>query len=90
MRRVFAALVLLVAGVAALDRAFPPDLSRADSLSAEVTDRDGAALAVFPAPGGVWRLRTTVEDVPPAFVAMLGVFYLMVAKPGSWQQLWPW
>ncbi|TQF79630.1 penicillin-binding protein 1C [Elioraea sp. Yellowstone] len=71
MRRAALALALLVAGIAGLDRLFPPNLSRAEAVSAEVTDRDGATLAVFPAPGGVWRLRTTVADVPPAFVAML-------------------
>lgn len=71
MRRAAVAVALLAGGVVALDRAVPPDLSRAQAVSAEVTDRDGATLAVFPAPGGVWRLRTTVEDVPPAFIAML-------------------
>lgn len=71
MRRAAVAVALLVAGLVGLDRLFPPDLSRAEAVSAEVTDRDGATLAVFPAPGGVWRLRTTVADVPPAFVAML-------------------
>jgi uncharacterized membrane protein len=25
----------------------------------------------------------------PAFIAMLAVFYLMVAKPGSWAQVLP-
>lgn len=71
MRRAAVAVALLVAGIVGLDRLVPPDLSRAEAVSAEVTDRDGATLAVFPAPGGVWRLRTTVVDVPPAFVAML-------------------
>lgn len=71
MRRAALAVALLVGGVVALDRAFPPDLSRAEAVSAEVTDRDGATLSVFPAAGGVWRLRTTVDDVPPAFIAML-------------------
>lgn len=71
MRRAALAVTLLLGGVVALDRAFPPDLSRAQAVSAEVTDRDGATLAVFPVAGGVWRLRTTVEDVPPAFIAML-------------------
>lgn len=71
MRRAALAIALLVGGIVGLDRAFPPDLSRARDLSAEVTDRDGATLSVFPASGGVWRLRTAVEDVPPVFIAML-------------------
>jgi len=71
MRRAALAVALLAAGVVALDRVFPPDLSRAQEVSAEVTDRAGATLSVFPVAGGLWRLRTTVEDVPPAFIAML-------------------
>lgn len=71
MRRAAVAVALLIGGIVGLDRLFPPDLSRAYDLSAEVTDRDGATLSVFPVAGGMWRLRTTVEDVPPAFVAML-------------------
>ncbi len=71
MRRAALALALLAGCVIALDRALPPDLSRAQEVSAEVTDRAGATLSVFPVADGVWRLGTTVEDVPPAFVAML-------------------
>jgi penicillin-binding protein 1C len=71
MRRAALAVALLLGGAVALDRAFPPDLSRARDLSAEVTDRDGATLSVFPVTGGVWRLRTIIDDVPPALVAML-------------------
>jgi penicillin-binding protein 1C len=71
MRRAVLAVALLAGGVVALDRAVPPDLSRAQAVSAEVTDRDGATLSVFPVAGGVWRLGTTAADVPPAFIAML-------------------
>lgn len=74
MRRPWAALLALAvvaAAVVAFDRAFPPDLSRARALSAELLDRDGALLAVRPAPGGIWRMRTGVKDVPPLFLAML-------------------
>nr|WP_282571830.1 penicillin-binding protein 1C [Roseomonas acroporae] len=55
----------------ALDRLFPPDLSRLRATGTEVLDREGRVLSVLPAPGGVWRLRTGVEDVPPHLVAML-------------------
>ena len=55
----------------ALDRLFPPDLSRLDRVGSEVVDRDGRPLALFPAPGGVWRLRTRAEDVPPHFIDLL-------------------
>jgi penicillin-binding protein 1C len=68
--------MLLAAGLAglallALDRALPPDLSRARALGGEVLDRNGRILSVLPAPGGVWRLGTTVRDVPPHLTAML-------------------
>jgi len=75
MRRVAAALLLALglaaAGAFALDRVFPPDLSRARAVSAELLDREGVLLAVQPAPGGVWRLQTSVHDVPPLFLDML-------------------
>lgn len=61
----------LLAGLLALDHALPPDLSRLQAVGQEVVDRQGRTLAVLPAPGGVWRLRTTVEDVPPTMLAML-------------------
>jgi penicillin-binding protein 1C len=66
-----ASLLLGALGLVAADRAFPPDLSRLADVSAELRDREGRLLAVRPAPGGVWRLATTVDDVPPLFVALL-------------------
>ncbi len=67
------ALGLAGAGLAfaAADRAFPPDLSRLRSAGAEILDRQGRALAMLPAPGGVWRLRTAVDQVSPAFLDLL-------------------
>lgn len=68
----------LLAGVAALcgaawtlDRAFPPDMTRFETRAREVTARDGRLLAVWPAPGGMWRLRTRAEDVPPHLIELL-------------------
>ncbi|WP_244408834.1 penicillin-binding protein 1C [Roseomonas fluvialis] len=55
----------------ALDRIFPPDLSRLHAAGVEVFDRDGRTLSVLPAPGGVWRLRTAVADVPPVLTELL-------------------
>jgi penicillin-binding protein 1C len=63
--------LVAVALAVVLDRAFPPDLRRLASVSTEVDDRQGDLLAAFPAPGGVWRLRTRVADVSPAFLALL-------------------
>jgi penicillin-binding protein 1C len=57
--------------VLALDRIFAPDLSRLHAAGVEVLDRDGRTLSVLPAPGGVWRLRTVVADVPPVLTELL-------------------
>jgi penicillin-binding protein 1C len=54
-----------------LDRAFPPPMARFESAAREVTARDGRTLSVWPAAGGVWRLRTRPEDVPPHLLALL-------------------
>ena len=68
------AVVALLAGMAAavaLDRAFPPDLSRLSVLGSEIVDRQGRTVALLPAPGGVWRFRTGARDVSPAYLAAL-------------------
>ena len=49
----------------------PPDLSRLAALGSEVDDRGGHALALLPAPGGVWRFRTSAAEVSPAFLDLL-------------------
>jgi len=65
------AVVLLLGAAWSLDRALPPDLSRMDAVGTEVLDRQGRLLALLPAPGGVWRLRTGVEDVSRPFLDLL-------------------
>ncbi len=60
-----------VVGFALLDRLYPPDLSRLAQLGTEFLARDGRTLAVLPAPGGVWRLRTSPDQVSPAFLDLL-------------------
>ncbi|MGI4946838.1 MAG: penicillin-binding protein 1C, partial [Janthinobacterium lividum] len=54
-----------------LDRLYPPDFSRLATVGTEVLDREGRTLGMVPAPGGVWRLRTTVDDVSPVFLNLL-------------------
>lgn len=66
-----ASLAALGAGIVAADRAFPPDLARLEAVSAELRDRDGRLMAATPVPGGIWRLATTADDVPPLLVSML-------------------
>ncbi|MCU0887801.1 MAG: transglycosylase domain-containing protein, partial [Rubritepida sp.] len=64
-------LALGAAGLWALDRALPPDLARYEAAAREVTAQDGRLLAVWPAPGGVWRLPTRAANAPPQLIAML-------------------
>src|SRR5574341_566043 len=65
-----AALVLLVAAIA-LDRLFPPDLSRLADRSTLVVDRDGRLLTPFTARDGIWRLPVTVAQVDAHYLRML-------------------
>lgn len=46
-------------------------MARFDNQAREATARDGRTLSVWPAPGGVWRLRTGPADVPPHLLALL-------------------
>jgi len=71
IRRALLAAATLVLFVVLLDRMAPPDLSRLQAVGVEVLDRDGRALSVLPAPGGVWRLATAVSDVSPVLVDLL-------------------
>jgi penicillin-binding protein 1C len=70
--RILVVLVAAVLGLAwLLDRALPPPMARFENAARAVTARDGRTLAVLPAPGGVWRLRTTPGDVPRHLLALL-------------------
>jgi penicillin-binding protein 1C len=63
--------VIVPLGLDAADRAFPPPLERAATVSAEVHDADGKLLRAFATPEGRWRLNTTSAEVDPRFVKML-------------------
>ena len=65
-----AALLLLVAAVA-LDRLFPPDLSRLSDRSALVVDNEGRLLTPFTARDGTWRLPVTADQVDARYRQML-------------------
>ncbi|WP_292509572.1 penicillin-binding protein 1C [Mesorhizobium sp.] len=54
-----------------LDRAFPPPLPAALTVSTEVHDRDGQLLRAFATPDGYWRLATRLDQVDRQFVDML-------------------
>ncbi|MCV9967197.1 penicillin-binding protein 1C [Pararhizobium sp. BT-229] len=60
-----------IAGLWAADRAYPPPLDKAKTVSAEVLDADGQLLRAFATPEGRWRLKTTAKDVDPQFIRML-------------------
>ncbi|WP_202913364.1 penicillin-binding protein 1C [Acuticoccus sediminis] len=62
-----------MAGLPALDRAFPPDIRRAEP-SAVVVDRDGTLLRAFTDSGGRWRLPVTAADVDPRFIEILTAY----------------
>ena len=64
----------LVAGALAVDRIFPPDLSRYHDRSTEIVDSNGRLLRAFTTADGKWRLRTTVDDVDPVYVALLKAY----------------
>jgi penicillin-binding protein 1C len=64
-----AATALLATAALALDRAFPPDLSRLRSTGTQVLDRQGRTVALLPAPGGVWRFSPGA--VAPVFTDLL-------------------
>jgi len=59
-----------MAGLGALDRAFPPPLDPPET-SVEVVGRDGALLRALATPEGAWRFRVSLDDVDPRFVEML-------------------
>ena len=64
----------LAAGALALDRIFPPDLSRYHDRSTEIVDSNGRLLRAFTTADGKWRLRTTVDDVDPVYLALLKAY----------------
>ena len=60
---------LLAAIGAALDYAFPPDLTRLASVGTEILDRQDRPLALLPAPGGVWRFHA--DTASPLLINLL-------------------
>ncbi|MFN4013918.1 MAG: penicillin-binding protein 1C [Reyranella sp.] len=68
------AVTTLVATALALDRLFPPDLSRYHDRSTEVVDANGRLLRAFTTPDGKWRLKTSVDDVDPLYLGLLKAY----------------
>ncbi|HTE35110.1 MAG TPA: transglycosylase domain-containing protein, partial [Reyranella sp.] len=65
-----AAAVVATAGLA-LDRIFPPNLARYHERSTEIVDANGRLLRAFTTSDGMWRLKTTADDVDPTYLALL-------------------
>jgi penicillin-binding protein 1C len=66
--------VVAVAGFLLLDHLYPPDLSRLQSLSREVVDREGQRLRAYLSADGYRRLRTSPDAVEPIYLEMLIAF----------------
>jgi penicillin-binding protein 1C len=66
-----AAIAALAFGLDYADKAYPPPIVMAETVSKEVLDRDGRLLRAFATPNGLWRLKTTAADVDPQFLRML-------------------
>jgi len=77
-RRVLVWPLLVVALVAAtalaLDRMFPPDLARYQARSTEIVDANGRLLRAFTTTDGKWRLKTSVDEVDPTYLALLKAY----------------
>jgi penicillin-binding protein 1C len=74
VRAALAAVALVAgaaAGLAALDRAFPPDLGRLAAPATVVADAAGEPLSVLLAPDGRLRLPVRTADVDPGFLDLL-------------------
>jgi penicillin-binding protein 1C len=57
--------------IAILDRVFPPNLATLAEVGTEVVDREGRTVALLPAAGGIWRFRTSADDVAPVMIDTL-------------------
>jgi penicillin-binding protein 1C len=68
------AVTLAVTTALALDRICPPNLARYLDRSTEVVDANGRLLRAFTTDDGQWRLKTTVDDVDPTYLALLKAY----------------
>lgn len=63
--------VVTLAGLAALDALFPPDLGRYLARSVMVADREGRPLRAFTAEDGAWRFAVRPGEVSPLYLRFL-------------------
>ncbi|MDE2163714.1 MAG: penicillin-binding protein 1C, partial [Alphaproteobacteria bacterium] len=69
-----AALIGVLVVLKTLDFVFPPDMTNVEAVSPEVVDHNGVLLRAFLSKGGYWRMKTTVADVSPRYLAMLKAY----------------
>ncbi|MGZ5939221.1 MAG: transglycosylase domain-containing protein, partial [Rhizomicrobium sp.] len=60
--------------IATADTANPPDMTRSVNVSPEVVDHNGVLLRAFLTKDGYWRMKTSVRDVSPRYLAMLKTY----------------
>jgi len=63
-----------MAAALTLDRLCPPDLSRYQARSTEIVDANGRLLRAFTTADGKWRLKTSVDEVDPTYLALLKAY----------------
>jgi penicillin-binding protein 1C len=68
------ALAIVATAALALDRMLPLDLSRYRARSTEIVDANGRLLRAFLTADGKWRLKTTLDDVDPVYLALLKAY----------------
>ncbi len=74
-RAIIATAVLsALAALSIADAAFPPDMTRYNTLSQEVVARDGTLLRAYLSKDGFWRLKTDVRDVNPRYLVLLKAY----------------
>ena len=56
------------------DRANPPDMTRAQTLSPEVVASDGTLLRAFLSQDGAWRIHTAPREVAPRYLLLLKAY----------------
>ncbi|HVV66327.1 MAG TPA: penicillin-binding protein 1C [Rhizomicrobium sp.] len=64
----------LVCALAIADRLFPPDMTRARTLSQEVVARNGTLLRAYLTKDGYWRILTTPREVSPRYLELLKAY----------------
>lgn len=62
--------VSVLAGLDALDRAYPPPMDL-PATAVEVVGRDGALLRAVAPADGAWRFRVSLDEIDPHFLGML-------------------